>query len=297
MVNKKEHNISGERILGYWFSLPLILITFVFIFIPITGTIISGFFRDVTFMSDKFLWFENYNRLFSDIHFWQSVRFTVLFVLVSVSLELFFGMLFALLLNEAFPGRGFLRVVILIPWAIPVAISARIWQLIYNFDYGAFNFLVMQTGLSNVPVNWLGSPAGAFFSIVISDVWKTTPFIVIILLSGLSAIPGELYEQSVIDGSNMWQRFRYITLPLLKPVLIVALLFRTIDAVRIFDLIYILTGGGPGGSTTSISLYAFKYYLTGDFGYGSAISVVVFLVASALAVMYIKFGRFGEVIK
>ena len=297
MASKKRNIITDEGMLGYWFSLPLILVTFIFIFLPVTGTFISSFFRDVTFMSNRFLGLQNYGRLFTDVHFWQSVRFTLLFVIISVSLELFLGMLFALLLNEAFPGRGFLRVIILIPWAIPVAISARIWQLIYNFDYGLFNFIAVQLGFSNGPVNWLGSPLGAFISIVISDVWKTTPFITIILLSGLSAIPGELYEQSIIDGTSMWQRFKYITLPLLKPVLVVALLFRTIDAVRIFDLIYILTGGGPGGSTTSISIYAFKYYLTGDFGYGSAISVVVFLIASVLAVLYIKFGRFGEVIK
>lgn len=297
MADKKIYLINREQLQGYWFSLPLILVTLLFIFLPVTGTLISSFFRDVTFMPNKFLGLENYGRLFSDVHFWQSVQFTLLFVLVSVSLEMIFGTVFALLLNEAFPGRGFLRVIILIPWAIPVVISARVWQLIYNFDYGVFNFLAIHLGLSGGPVNWLGSPIGAFFSIVFSDVWKTTPFIAIILLSGLSAIPGELYEQAVIDGSNVWQRFKFITLPLLKPVLIVALLFRTIDAVRIFDLIYILTGGGPGGSTTSISIYAFKYYLSGDFGYGSAISVVVFLIASALAVLYIKFGRFGELIK
>ncbi len=282
---------------AYLFNSPLIIITLLFVFVPVVGTLVTGFFRDVTFMPGKFLGLENYERLFKDIHFWQSVQFTVLFVAVSVMLELILGMIFALILNETFPGRGFLRVAILIPWAIPIAISARIWELIYNFEYGVFNFLAIYLGISASPVNWLGSSIGAFFSIVISDVWKTTPFMTIILLAGLTTIPKQLYEQAMIDGTTFMQRFFKITLPLLKPVIIVALLFRTIDAVRIFDLIYVLTGGGPGGSTTSISLYAFKYYLTGDFGYGSAISVVVFLVASGLAVMYLKFGRFTEVIK
>ena len=117
------------------------------------------------------------------------------------------------------------------------------------------------------------------------------------MLAGLSVIPEELYKQSMIDGTNFIQRFYYITIPLLKPVIVVALLFRTIDAIRIFDLIYVLTGGGPGGSTSSISLYAFKYYITGDYGYGSAISIVVFLIASALAVLYIKLGNFARGIK
>ena len=155
----------------------------------------------------------------------------------------------------------------------------------------------IHLGFSDSPINWLGSSTGAFFSIVISDVWKTTPFITIIILAGLSTIPNELYKQARIDGTNFINRFFKITFPLLKPVIVVALLFRTIDAIRIFDLIYVLTGGGPGGSTTSVSLYAFKYYLTGDFGYGSAISVLIFLLASALAVLYIKFGNFTEELK
>ncbi len=295
-TNKKTY-FSKEAWHGYLFNTPLIIVTLIFILIPVAGTLISSFFRDVTFLPYKFLWFANYQRLFADVHFMQSAVFTLLFVAVSVSIELALGMIFALVLNEAFPGRGLLRTAILIPWAIPVAISARVWQLIYNFDFGVLNFIAIHLGLSGSPVNWLGSPAGAFISIVISDVWKTTPFITVILLAGLSVIPGELYEQAVIDGSNIMQRFFLITLPLLRPVIVVALLFRTIDAVRIFDLIYVLTGGGPGGSTSSISLYAFKYYITGDFGYGSAVSVVVFLIASVLAVLYIKFGKFTEGLK
>ena len=195
------------------------------------------------------------------------------------------------------PGRGFLRVAILIPWAIPIAISARAWQLIYHFDYGLLNFLFVKLGISDTHINWLGSSLGGFVSIVLSDVWKTTPFMTIILLAGLSAIPGDLYKQAQIDGTNFIQRFFKITLPLLKPVLVVALLFRTIDAIRIFDLIYVLSGGGPGGSTTSISLYAYNYFVSGDFGYGSAVSVVIFLLAVILSMLYIKFSRFREIIK
>jgi multiple sugar transport system permease protein len=222
------------------------------------------------------------------------MRFTILFVIVSVALELVLGMIFAVILNEKFRFRGLLRVAILIPWAIPIAISARVWQLIYNYSYGLFNFLAMQVGIASEPINWLGTPISAFFALVISDVWKTVPFMTIILLTGLSAIPEVLYQQGMVDGCNFYQRFQYITLPLIKPVLVVALLFRTIDALRIFDLVYILTGGGPGGSTNSLSLYAYNYFLTGDFGYGSAVSVIIFLIAFALSVTYIKLGRFRE---
>jgi multiple sugar transport system permease protein len=169
--------------------------------------------------------------------------------------------------------------------------------LIYNYDYGVFNFLGNSTGLFSEPVSWLGSTLGAFIAIVISDVWKTTPFITVILLAGLSTIPDELYKQAEVDGTHFLQRFFYITLPLLKPVIVVALLFRTIDAIRIFDLIYVLTGGGPGGSTTSLSLYAYNYYVSGDFGYGSAVSVIVFILAALLSVLYLKLARLQEVIK
>ena len=169
--------------------------------------------------------------------------------------------------------------------------------MIYNFEYGLFNYLVQFFGITNEPVSWLGSSFGAFASVVIADVWKTTPFMAIIILAGLSTIPRDLYKQAMIDGTNFVQRFFRITLPLLRPVIIVALLFRTVDAIRIFDLVYVLTGGGPGGSTTSISLYAYNYYVTGDFGYGSAVSVIVFFLAALLAAAYIKLGKFREAVK
>lgn len=294
MKRMSETIFRKETREAYLFNLPLILVSLAFIFLPVLGTLITSLFRDVTFMPNKFLGFENYTRLLSDPHFWQSARFTLLFVLVSVALELFWGLIFALVLNETFPGRGWLRVAILIPWAIPIAISGRIWELIYNYDFGVFNYLALQSGIADSPVSWLGTSVGAFTAIVISDVWKTTPFMTIILLAGLSTIPGDLYKQARIDGTNFFQRFFRITLPLLRPVVVVALLFRTIDAIRIFDLIYVLTGGGPGGSSTSLSLYAFNYYVAGDFGYGSAASVLVFVLAALLSILYIKFGRFQE---
>jgi multiple sugar transport system permease protein len=282
---------------AYVFNTPMLIFAIAFIIVPIIGTLITSLFRDVTFLPDKFIGLLNYSRLITDLHFWQSVRFTMLFVLLSVFLELFFGMLFALVLNETIPGRGFLRVAILIPWAIPIAIAGRIWELIYNYEFGLFNYLALNAGLTDSSVNWLGSSTGAFFAIVISDVWKTTPFMAIILLAGLSIVPPDLYKQAQIDGTNFIQRFFKITLPVLRPILVVALLFRTIDAVRIFDLVYVLTGGGPGGSTTSLSLYAYNYYLSGDFGYGSAVSLFIFLIAGFMSVLYLKFGKFRETVQ
>lgn len=296
MRSKEVHAKKDSRD-AYLFTAPLVIFAFAFVVLPVAGTLVSSFFRDVTFLSKELVGWGNYRRLFLDPHFWQSFRFTLVFVTVSVGLELVLGMTFALVLNESFRLRGISRVAVLVPWAIPVAISARIWQLMYNYDYGIFNYVLGKLQLSAAPVNWLGSPVGAFASLVLADVWKTTPFVTIILLAGLVTIPQDLYKQSMVDGTRFHQRFFKISLPLLKPVLVVALLFRTIDALRIFDLIYVVTGGGPGGSTSSLSLYAYKFFLAGDFGYGSAVSVIVFLIASGLAVLYIRLGRFKEVLR
>jgi len=284
----------GARLEGLPFVLPLVLAVAVFILLPVAGTLADSLFRDVTFLEKRFIGLDNFRRLPEDRGFVQSLSFTLLFTLVSVPLELLLGLVLALLLNHPLRLRGLLRAVVLIPWAIPAAISGRVFELVYNYSYGLANFLCLRLGLSGEPVNWLGSSAGAFLSLVAADAWKTTPFVAIILLAGLSAIPGDLYRQGAVDGAHFLQRFFRLTLPLLRPVLVVALLFRIIDAVRIFDVIYVLTGGGPGGATTSLSLYGYRFFLAGDFGYGSAVSVVLFLLALALALVCLRLGRFRE---
>jgi multiple sugar transport system permease protein len=297
IMNNNNRLIRKDWWEGYAFNAPAIAFAVAFILIPVIGTVIIGFFRDISFLPRKWIGLWNYINLLNDPHFWQSSVFTVLFVVASVSIEIILGLVFALVLNERLKFRGLLRAVILIPWAIPIAISARIWQLIYNYNYGVINYILTSLGISSEPVNWLGSSFGAFFALVLSDVWKTTPFVTIILLAGLATIPQDLYKQAKIDGTTFVQRFLRITLPLLRPILMVALLFRTIDSIRIFDLVYVLTGGGPGGSTTSLSLYAYNFFLAGDFGNGSAVSVILFIMAFALAVAYIKIGRFQESVK
>jgi len=283
---------SDELRDAFTFLLPLILFISIFILLPVMGTFLISTYREVTFLEKEFVFLENYLKLLSDGAFWQSLRFTLLFVLVSVPLEMVLGLAFALIINERIPFRGLLRTVLLIPWAVPLAVSARVWELIYNYNYGLANLLLLKMGITDEPVNWLGTELGAFIALVISDVWKTTPFVAIIFLAGLQAIPGEIYAQAQIDGANLFQRFFRITLPLLKPVAVVALLFRSVDALRVFDLVYVLTHGGPGGSTTSLSLYAYKHFLAGDFGYGSAVSVILFLIAFLLSILYVRASGF-----
>lgn len=281
---------------AYFFTAPLILFTVALVLLPVAGTFLTSLHQDVTFLPRQFIGLDNYRTILADPQFWQAAKFTVGFVIVSVALEMLFGIAFALMLNEKLRLRGFLRVAVLIPWAIPGAVSARVWELIYNYDYGLFNHIALGLGVASEPVNWLGTTGGAFCAIVLGDVWKTTPFVAIILLAGLSAIPTDIYRQAAVDGASPVQRFFRITLPLLKPVLIVALIFRTIDAVRVFDIVYVLTRGGPGGATTPLSLYAFKNFLTGDFGYGSAVSIVVFVIALCFSIIYIRLGGFTKVL-
>lgn len=289
-----EDRSFRDMLRGYSFIAPLVAILLAFVFVPVVGTCIDSLYREVTFLPRAFIGLGNYQSLASDPGFRQSLRFTVLFVLASVPLELVLGLSFALLLHRPSPARGALRACVLIPWAVPAAVSGKVFELICNFQYGLANYLVQRIGLTDGPVNWLGSTGGAFFALVAGDVWKTAPFVAILFLAGLSAIPEDLYRQAAVDRAGPVQRFARITLPLLRPVFVVALLFRTIDALRVFDLVFVLTGGGPGGSTTSLSLYGYDAFTGGDFGYGSAVSVVLFLMAFTLSVAYVRIGRFGR---
>lgn len=277
------------------FLSPLIIIVSLFVLFPILGTFWISLFRDVSFLPEKkFLGLSQYLKVFRDEQLIRSVGFTFLFTLISVFLEMILGIIVALVINENFRGRNLLRGIALIPWAIPSVVGARIWQLIYRYDYGAANYILR--GVFGVSFNWLGTSAGALCALVLADVWRTTSFVAIIILAGLQTVPKELYEQGRIDGANLFKRFIHITIPTIKPVVIVALLFRTIDALRVFDIIYIITNGGPSGATTSLSLYSYQYFLMGDFGYGCTVSVVLFILAFFCSLVCLKVGRFREAV-
>ncbi len=161
------------------------------------------------------------------------------------------------------------------------------WQWIFDYNLGIVNYLLQGIGIDKI--NWLGKPWLAFFSMVIADIWKTTPFVAIIVLAGISAIPQELYKASLVDGANGWQRLRFVVLPLIMPVLGVAIIFRAIDAMRIFDLVYVLTGGGPGGSTETVSVYVYQlFFYKGDFGQGAATSVIILLLIAGFGYFYTR---------
>lgn len=214
----------------------------------------------------------NYAEAVGDVRLWKALAHTAGFAAASVTLELALGLLLALALHRAFAARGPVRTLALIPWALPTVVAALLWRFLFDG-----------------PTDWLADPLLAWIPIVLADLWKTTPFVVLLLLAGLQTIDESLYEAARLDGATEWQQFRHVTLPLLRPALLVALIFRTLDAFRVFDLIYALTGGGPGTATEPVSLYAFDMLFQNlRFGYGSAISVIVFLVTFGLALLFVR---------
>ncbi|MDD4089617.1 MAG: sugar ABC transporter permease [Tissierellia bacterium] len=244
---------------------------------------------DTSIIKSNFSGEDNFTKVLKDERVHSTLTFTLSFTVISVFAELVFGLALALIMNKPFKGRSIVRTFSLIPWAIPTSVAALIWSYLYNGSSGIVSNIFTAIGLINSPASMLNSARNALGGIIIADVWKTTPYMALLLLGGLQVIPDSLYESSALDGATKWQQFRYITLPLLKPSIFVALLFRTLDAFRILDLIYVLTGGGPGGSTESISLYAYKVMFSQTrFGYGSAIVLIMALVVGIITFVYIK---------
>jgi multiple sugar transport system permease protein len=236
-----------------------------------------------------FVGLANYIEALRDPRFWGALGHTAFFAVTSVGLELVLGLWLALAMNRAFRGRGLVRAAILIPWAIPTVVSALLWRFLFEGQSGVVNAVLVRLGVLREPLVWFIEANTAWVPVILSDVWKTTPFVALLLLAGLQNIDASLYEAARIDGASAWRQFRFVTLPLLKPAILVALIFRTLDAFRVFDLIYALTGGGPGSSTEPIALYTFNALLQNlRFGYGSALSVIVFGITFGLALVYIK---------
>lgn len=237
----------------------------------------------------------NYGRMVGDGRFWHTLGNTAVFTIAAVTLELALGLAIALVLNRQFWGRGLVRTVAILPWALPTAVMAVGWAWIFNDQYGVVNDLLQRLHLIDGGINWLGEPTLAMVSLIVADVWKTTPFVSVLLLAGLQSIPEDLYEAHAMDGATPWQSFGAITLPLLVPQLAIAVLFRVSQSFGVFDLVQVMTGGGPAGSTETVSLYIYATvmrYL--DFGYGAALTVVTFLILVAVvAIAVFLLGRRG----
>ena len=230
---------------------------------------------------------DNYLEALRDARFHSALGHTVLFVAVTVSLELLLGLGLALALERVARARGLLRTTVLLPWAIPTVVAALVWRFMFDSPAGLVTTTLEASGLS--APTWFADPVAAWVPLMAADVWKSTPFVAILLVAGLQQIDGALYEAARVDGARAWRQFADITLPLLRPALFVAFLFRTLDAFRVFDVIYVMTGGGPGSATEPLALYTFSTLLQHlRFGYGSALSMLVFAAAFLFALVCIR---------
>jgi ABC-type sugar transport system permease subunit len=264
-----------EARLAYGMVAPAVATILLVALFPLGWTIWESFHLHdlrMPWLGQPFVGLENYAEVLGDRRFWGAMGHTLWFAIATVSLELVLGCILALAMNRTFRGRALVRASILIPWAIPTVVAALVWRFMFE-------------GLEN----WLTHDVLAWVPVILADTWKETPFVALLLLAGLQGIDPTLYEAARIDGASAWRQFRFVTLPLLMPAILVALIFRTMNAFRVFDLIYVLTGGGPGTATEPIALYTFNSLMQNlRFGYGSTLSVLVFLVTFTLALGYIR---------
>lgn len=283
-------NSRNRLIMGYLFLIPALLLFAVFVAYPVFNTIHTSFLRlsiQTMRSGGKFIGLDNYINMFRDENMWSTLTFTISFTVIAVALETFIGMACALVMNRSFHGKGLVCACILIPWCIPTVVSALMWGYMYAESYGVINQFIQRIGLVASPVKWLTGSREAFSAVVISDVWKTAPYMSLLLLSGLKTVPADQHEAAMIDGAGTIVRFLKITLPNIKSVFIVSLMFRTISSFRIYDLIKVLTNGGPGRATTSLTLYTMQQYFSfGNYGYGSALAVLTFVVSLGIAFLF-----------
>ncbi len=293
---------TQQRVKTAWLFLAPMLAVLAFTAAwPLLRTIFFSFTDLLEFGQDdyNFVWFKNYlhlnqngelRGLFANSSWWRAVWNTLYFTVISVSIETVLGLLIALALNVQFRGRAIVRAAILIPWAIPTIVSAKMWAWMLNDQFGIINDILIQIGILSQPIAWTATPDTAMVAIIIADVWKTTPFMTLLSLAALQLLPGEVYEAAKVDGIHPIKRFFFITLPLIKQPLMVAIIFRALDSLRIFDLIYVLTPNNE--ATMSMSVYAkLEMFDFSKFGYGASASTALFLIISILTILYIKLGR------
>lgn len=293
--------LAASRTRSAWlFLAPMLVLLALVAGWPLVRTIWLGFTdantlqlgeaRSVGF--DNFLSHHDgrWTGVLADPLWWRAVRNTLWFTVFSVAIETVLGLGVALVLNRAFPGRGIVRAAILIPWAIPTVVSARIWGWLLNDQYGFINHVLMSLGLIDHAIAWTADPSMLMTSVVLVDVWKTTPFMALLILAALQMLPKECYEAALIDGTHPLKVFWRVTLPLIRPALMVAVIFRTIDALRVFDVIYVLTGANERSMTMSIyarqQLFEFN-----QAGYGSAVSTLLFFIIALTTILLLVATR------
>ncbi len=274
--------------------LPAALAVFGIIVYPVLRTLLISFFQVDSALATRtpFVGLDNYASVLSDPGFRATIGRTMYFTLVSTGLELVLGLGLAALLSAELRGRWLFRAIVVLPWAVPTIVNAAMWKGIFNAQYGALNGLLTQVGLLDEYKAWLGDPFLALNAVVVADVWKSTPLVAFFLLAGLSSIPKELYEAAKLDRASTWRAFVSITLPLLVPSVAIVLILRTVEAFKVFDIIYGMTRGGPANGTQTIAYYAYTTAFSDQqYGVGSAISYLIVMVILALTTVYLRLLR------
>ncbi len=273
---------------------PSIIVVFGIVIYPILKTLYTSLYSvDTPFAGHfPFVGLRNYTFALSHSEFWSAVERTVYFTIISTGLELVLGMGLALLLYAPLRGRWLFRTIVVLPWALPTIVNGAMWRYMFNAQYGVVNAALTQLGITHSYHAFLSSPFGALNIVILADVWKNTSLVAFFLLAGLTTIPRDLYEAARIDGYGRWGAFVHITLPLLRPVIVVVLVLRTIEAFKVFDIIYVMTGGGPANGTQSIAYYTYQRAFSDEyFGYGSALAYLMVLFILGFAVLYIRLLR------
>ncbi|HKP37284.1 MAG TPA: sugar ABC transporter permease [Pyrinomonadaceae bacterium] len=281
---RRDLSSKSDRSLAYLLIAPTVVVLLALSIYPLIYSIKVSF---QTGSGNATL--ENFTRLVSDQFFRSALLHTFVYAAIALTIEFLIGLGLALLLNEKMRGRGVFRALLLLPMMLPPVVTGVVWRLMLNSNFGALNGTLKGFGISTEALTWTASPKLAMASVIMADVWQWSPFMFLILLAGLQSIPQEPYEAAVIDGSNAWQTFRYVTLPLLKPAILIALLLRTMDLLRVFDHIVILTEGGPGFATETLSIYIYRTaFRFSNFGYAAAMSFVLLLITNLISAGYIR---------
>jgi len=299
-IQKRGKFLSSPTGVAYLLILPSLIVIFSIIIWPVLYSLYISFHKMYMVYPEKFpfIGVENYSKVLGNPVFWAALGRTFYFTGMSVGVAIVLGLGIALVLNQDFRGRAFMRGLIILPWALSSVVNGMMWKWIYNGSYGALNGLLLQLGWIDSYKIWLSDPKVAMNLIIMAEIWKETPVGVIFILASLQTIPSALYEAARVDGANVWDRFKYITLPLLKPIILLLIVIKSIWAIRdSFDIVYMITRGGPGQSTQVVTFYTyiatFKFL---RFGYGAALAYLITLIILIFTVIYVRliYGRAVE---
>lgn len=287
---------TNDRRLGYLLVAPVVILLLAITGYPLVYNIWNSFhFDNLSYanLPHKFVGWANFSAMFGSSQWVAALERTLVFTAVTIVFDMVVGLALALMMHRPFRGRGFLRAAILVPWAMPTVVSAMLWKTMFDPSAGFVDYILSAFHPAWSSIAWLGASVWrSWVAIFIADSWKNIPFVAILLLAGLQVIPNEVYEAARVDGASWWQSFRKITLPMLKPALSVALIFRTLQALLVFDVIYIMTGGGPGNSTETLSFLNYNTFIINtDFGLGGAMSIALVVLALVVSFIYVRAFR------